>query len=132
MSIQTFATADDVSARWRSFSDEESELADQLAKDASLRVQALYPTILLRIAAGTVQEEIVRIVVCGMVKRAMLSLGAEGITQLTESGGPYSESRTFANPSGNLYLTAEDKALLSESGARRVKSVPIISSTLRR
>jgi hypothetical protein len=39
-----------------------------------------------------------------MVKRAMIA-PSDGITQQSEAMGPYSQSQSYANPLGNVFLT---------------------------
>jgi hypothetical protein len=46
-----------------------------------------------------------------MVKRAMQQLSSgtpEGVTQSSESTGPFANSYTWSNPDGNIYLTKEE------------------------
>jgi len=52
--------------------------------------------------------------VCAMVRRAMTSADREGITQETETTGPFSNSFTYANPGQNLYITKEERELLGQ------------------
>lgn len=63
-----------------------------------------------------IRPEAVKIVVSGMVKRVILN--PDGIRQESETTGPTSRSITYAGASpGELFLTSEDRALLS--GKRR-------------
>lgn len=119
-----YATSDDVAARWRPLSEQETAQADALVVDASLKVRRKFPQTEARIASGDLDLREVAAVVAGMVKRAMLT-GAEGVTQETENRGPFGVSRQYANPMGNLYFTAEDKVTLSGKPPRRAFSLDL-------
>ena len=114
-----YASSDDVAIRWRPLTSQEELLASTLVVDASLKVRRRYPATDARIASGDLDEREVVAVVAGMVKRAMMTGGAEGVTQRAEGIGPFSGSETYANPLGNLFFTAEDRTVLEDSGARR-------------
>lgn len=102
-----FATADDVAARWRPLTPAEQSQADALCADASVLLCARFPGIDSQVTTGQVDDAAVVMVVCGMVRRAMIG-GSEGIQQQSETVGPYSQSQTYANPLGNVFLTAAD------------------------
>jgi hypothetical protein len=102
----SYATADDVAVRWRPLSSEEYAQATVLAGDASALIRAEFPGV-----EGSVDADILTIVVAGMVKRAMAA-PALGVTQEQETVGPYSHSQTFANPMGNVFLTGSERTLI--------------------
>jgi hypothetical protein len=106
-----FADPSDVAARWRPLSDEESATASALLDDASALIRAEYPDIDSRIAAGVLSAASVLAVTAGMVKRAMIA-PADGVSQQSETVGPYSHSQSFSNPLGNVFLTAADRVLI--------------------
>jgi hypothetical protein len=101
-----FATADDVAARWRPLTSAEEDQADVFAADASALIRARFPGI-----DGQVDPAILTIVVAGMVKRAMIAPD-DGVSQESETVGPYSRSQSFANPLRNVFLTAADLVLI--------------------
>lgn len=107
-----FAVPDDVADRWRPLTSAESSTASALLQDASARIRSQYPGIDDQIASGAVDEDAVTAVATAMVIRAMISRGAAGASQVSEAAGPFSQSFSFANPNGNLYLTADDDALI--------------------
>jgi hypothetical protein len=117
------ATVDDLEARWRPLSAGERERATVLLDDAFRRVEARFPTLRDRVAAGTVDPLTVVDVVTGMVRRVLVAGGTENITQQSQAIGPFSLGQSFANPMGNLYLTAEDVALLRDPARAGVRSV---------
>lgn len=127
MTTQTFATSTDVENRWRELTISERDLADTLAEDASRRVRRRWKTIDARIAAGALDSEDVRMVVAGVVKRAMLNSASEGVSSKTDSGGVYSQSVTYVNPSANLYFTEEDARVLNPN-PHRVRSITLTTA----
>jgi hypothetical protein len=80
-----------------------------------MKVRREYPNTDQRIEDGDLAAIEVTAIVAGMVKRALISREQEGMTQFASSMGPFSESGSYANPTGNLYLTAGDRATLSET-----------------
>jgi hypothetical protein len=106
-----FATAQDVADRWRPLSDSEETLADVLCGDASTLIRARFPGIDGQAAAGQIDPDILTIVVAGMVKRAMIA-PADGVSQQSETVGPFSRAQSFANPLQNVFLTAADLVLI--------------------
>jgi len=114
--MAAFATAADLEVRWRPLVSDEQAVADARLGDASAIVRSEVPGIDDKIAAGEVDAEVARFVVCEMVKRTMLSgPDVAGVSQTSQTAGPYSQQQTYANPTGNLYLTKQEKRLL---GAR--------------
>lgn len=106
-----FATAFDVADRWRPLSPAEETIATTLVGDASALIRARFPGIDSQIAAGAVDAQILLIVVAGMVKRALIAPD-EGVTQQSEAAGPFTHSRSYANPMRNVFLTAADLVLI--------------------
>jgi hypothetical protein len=84
------ATVDDLEARWRTLSDAERERATVLLDDAFRRVEARFPTLRDRVAAGAVDPLTVVDVVTGMVRRVLVAGGTENITQQSQAIGPFS------------------------------------------
>lgn len=107
----SYATAQDVADRWRPLTSDETTVAGVLAADASALIRARFPGIDAQVESGGMDADILRMVVAGMVKRALIS-PAEGVSQQSESAGPYSHSQTFANPMRNVFLTEADLVLI--------------------
>lgn len=55
-----------------------------------------------------------KLVSCNMVIRCMRvpELDAYGITQTSMTAGSYSQSYTFSNPTGDMYMTHKERQLL--------------------
>lgn len=108
-----YAISDDVAALWRPLTPAEQDQADALAAGASAVLRARYRDIDTRIAVGSLDAATVTFVVAGMVRRAMIGLTAgDGVTQTSETVGPFSHSQTYANPMGNLYISPTDDLLI--------------------
>lgn len=114
-----FATVADLEARWRPLSDPEKARAAILLADASAQVRVEAPGIDARltvVAPATVPELdpiIPRRVVADMVRRAMLAAPDQpALANYQTTAGPFSQSGTFVNPTGDLYITKAERRLL--------------------
>lgn len=106
-----FASAQDVADRWRPLTSAEEAVADTLVADASALIRARFPGIDAQVASGGIDAQILTAITANMVKRALIA-PADGVTQQSESVGPYSHSQTYANPLGNVFLTQADLTLI--------------------
>lgn len=122
--MPAFATVENVEERWRTLSADEKTRAGVLLDDASAMIRASAPGIDKRISDGDLDAGVPLLVVCAMVKRAMLAAEAPGVKTTQETAGPFSQSFTYANPMGDLYLTAAEKKLLGV-GAQVGFTVPM-------
>lgn len=54
------------------------------------------------------------LVSCAMVNRAMVAENSEaiGVSNASYTMGPFTQSATFSNPSGDMYLTSMEKRML--------------------
>lgn len=107
----SFANTLDVAARWRPLTSAEESTAEALLVDASLLIRARFPGIDAQVASGAIDSNVLVAVAAGMVKRAMIA-PADGVSQESESTGPFSHSQSYANPLGNVFLTAADMTLI--------------------
>jgi hypothetical protein len=110
--MTVLASVDDVAVRWRPLSASEAVVAETLLGDASAIVRAQYPGIDAQMLSGAVDAANVTIVVANMVKRALINPD-EGVTQESQTVGPYSHSQSYANPLRNLFLTEADRLLIA-------------------
>lgn len=114
-----FATLPDLELSWPAITVEQAEDAPQKLAEASLIIRALKPDIDALILAGTMDPDLPKMVVCGMVKRALKTPDAgEGVGTQQQTAGPFSQSFTYTNPDGNLYLSKLDKRLLGIGAAQ--------------
>lgn len=101
-----YAAVEDVTARWRAMSDSEETRCAALLADASDLIRTTCPN------WQTAGADTLRRVTCAAVIRALQSGDMAGVTQSSQTAGPFSQSWSYSNPSGDLYLTkAEKKAL---------------------
>lgn len=111
-------TPADVESRWRKLSSDELPRAQALIADAMDIVSGAI--------VGDVHDGTVRRVVCSMVIRAMSAeaSGPMGLTHASWTASPYGGSSTFSGPSGELYLSKQER--LSLGGLRgRIGSAPL-------
>lgn len=69
--MAALATVADVEARWRDGSFTDQAIIEALLTDASAIVRREYPTIDARVTSGEIDDDVVRLVVCGMVGRVL-------------------------------------------------------------
>jgi len=114
-----FAVSQDVADRWRPLSSTEQATAYTLLGDASATVRAECPGVDARIAALTLDPDVVKAVVCAMVKRSMAG-GPDlaGVSNEQQTAGPFMRGVTYANPLGDLYLTRAERRRLGYGGVR--------------
>lgn len=108
-----YAEVSDIEARWRALTAEESVRAETLLDDASAALSALvdvHPD-------DAAQAALLAQVCCNMVIRSMSATGSDmfGVSQASVTAGPYTQSQSYANPSGDMYLTRLEKRLLGIS-----------------
>lgn len=104
-----YATVSDIEARWRELTADEESKAGVLLDDAAAILDTLgvFDSSDPNVAAN------LRTVSCNMVIRALSSAAdTVGMSQGSMTAGPYTQSWTFANPSGDMYLTKMEKRLL--------------------
>lgn len=112
------ADVDDLVTAWRSLTDEEVARAAALIARASRRIRARWPDVDARIETGTLDPEAVSDVVLEMVQVAMTQ--PPGVSQTTETAGPFSQGVTYANPNARLYFTDDMVAVFDGVSTRRV------------
>lgn len=122
--MEPFATVDNLQTRWKTLSDIEKSRAEALLMDASVIVLTMCAKHGVEIDSGDeLQAMNLERIVCEMVKRAMLSpVDQAPMTQFSQTAGSYSESGTYANPTGDLYMTSKDKKSLG-IGRQRLFSI---------
>ena len=117
LQVVPFATVDDLAARWRVLTDSEKRQAETLLDDASDLIRAECP----RYADASLLT--LKRIACAIAKRSMLAgADAAGISQSSQTAGPFTESLTYANPAGDLYLTNAEKRSL---GCKRQRAFTI-------
>jgi len=103
-----FATLDEFKARWPDFPAGADAHATILLEDASQFILDTVP------ASETVNPATRRRIVCAVVRRSMdvSSVEMAGLESFQASTGPFSYGGKVANPSGDFYLTKQEKKAL--------------------
>lgn len=111
-----YADIDDIEARFRPIVDEdERKRAEALIVDASVMIAFELNRVGKQSNPATFSEDFkmaVKSVVCAMAKRSLVSGISADITQESSSVGGYSQSFTYANPTGDMYIKDSEKRLL--------------------
>lgn len=108
-----YATFADLQQRWPGIPDSSRGRAEALLEDAAVILDAEKPPVPDPATGVLPDERVRRLVSCSMVERIMKNDGtAAGVTQGSRTMGPFSESVTYANPTGDLYLTKSERKLL--------------------
>ena len=105
-----FAEVSDIEARWRELTAAEEAKASVLIDDASAILSSLVDVD----ASDAAQASNLRTVCCNMVIRAMSATNTDlfGVSSATMAAGPYSQTTSYINPSGDMYLTKMEKRIL--------------------
>lgn len=105
-----FADVSDLESRWRDLSTDEETKAAVLLDDAS----AMLATLVNVDPNDEEQAKMLKIVCCNMVQRSMSSTESDlyGVTQQSMSAVGFSQSMSYSNPTGDMYLTRYEKRLL--------------------
>lgn len=121
--MPAFAVLSDLQARWQGMPADAvtQATATALLGDASFWLRQWFPTEAAKIDANQVDGTGAKILVCTMVKRAMRNADNEGVSSASQGMGPFSESRVYSNPDGDLYITRNEATLIK--GGNRVRSV---------
>lgn len=109
MAITTYATTDDLACTVL-----DTEIAEKLIERASLMVTS-------RCKHVELDQDAARIVVCQMVERALSSPTAEEFgqsPQALQSISQYSNTWTWGNPVGDLYIKGSELRMLGVGNGR--------------
>ena len=104
---EPFATYEDVEKRWHVLTAAERETSATLLEDATQIIVDTCPQ------WAEASERTLKAIVCAMAIRKMLVDDNHlGVTNAQQTAGSFSESFTYSNPMGDLYLTRAEKARL--------------------
>lgn len=123
-----YATAQDLADRWRPLTPAEVERATVLLGDAATRIRVAVPDVDARLASGVLDPDVPLLVSVEMVRRAMLApVDQAPAGQVQQTAGPFSQSVSYTNPTGDLYLTKAEKQMLGGAG-QQAFTVPLGSA----
>ena len=109
-----FATVDDYEARYGDV--EDPDRITVLLGDASAFIAA-QPGFTMN-PDSEVQALALTVVTCSLVHRSQSAGAWAGLSNVSQGGDGYTASATVYNPSGDFYLTKQEKRLLGIGGAR--------------
>lgn len=109
-----FATPDDLRKRWSGAPADDGQVT-AIIEDASAWLSALYD---IPASPGEKLAGVLRLVVCSMAKRSLLSAENDHLDSLAQSAGVFGETRSFRNSEGNLFLTKAERDLLDAALAQ--------------
>lgn len=72
--------------------------------------------------------EDLKFIICSMVNRALMTVDEAPYSQISQTVGPYTESRSMANPDQRLYLTKAEKERLGLLAGKHFTIRPHIGS----
>lgn len=122
--MAAFAEVGDLESRWRPLTPVEAGRASVLLGDASVMLRAQFRSIDAKITAGTMDAALPLLVVCDMVKRALIApVDDPAAVTRQQTAGPFSQSVTYSNPSGDLYISKADRRQLA--GGQRASYVDL-------
>jgi hypothetical protein len=112
-----YADVSDLEARWRTLTDDEQARAAVLLDDASAMLAALVTVD----DTDEQQAALLKIVTCNMVQRAMSVASDDGVdlygvTQQSMTAVGFTRQLSYANPTGDLYITKAEKKMLRIGG----------------
>lgn len=111
--MEAYATVADLEVRYRALDDGERERAEALLEDASAMLAAECRRVGVEVdASDGLQAANLKVVCCSMAKRVLASGAFGDVSNHSVTAGSYSEQFTFANPTGSMYLTREERRVL--------------------
>lgn len=121
-----YATATDLRNRWQRYpAGLSNEAAEVLLEDASTWLATTFPEI-PEIVGGRLAN-VLRIVVCAMVKRTLIADRADNAEQITDAGGPFSTAMTFRNSEGNFFITSQEREMIEKALNPRTSAFKSVS-----
>lgn len=128
--LTPYATLEDLSARWRDMPTDgpTQSTAGTLLGDASYWVRQWFPTETGLIDAGESDGTGAMLLVCAMVKRALINADNDGVRQSTDGMAGMTETRVYSNPDGNLYITDNERTLMQGGSRMRAMSMQMGAS----
>ena len=116
-----YADVSDLEVRWRTLTTDERARAEALLDDASAMLDA-YVTV---DESDEQQAALLKIVVCNMVQRSMSTGGGDlyGVSQQSMTAVGFTKQVSYANPTGDLYITKAEKRMLGISGTGKGRTL---------
>lgn len=117
-----WTTFDDIVDRWVGAGVPTDEtLVQALIQDAETIILAEYPRIQERIDDESLSLDVVKLVVTRMVTRLLRN--PEGLSYVQQTTGPFSQARNYSGAAADVWLSADEKALLAPGGKGKAFSL---------
>lgn len=107
--MASFADQSDLTAMYPALESEPKARVDAVLANVSAAIAALCDT-------GSIDGDVLKLVTVRVAARMLQSDDSAGVSQESWAATPFSGSTTYANPSGDIYLTAFEKRLLGIDG----------------
>lgn len=104
-----YATTEDLAVVWPGYSDDDEARANALIAMVGAALDRLCDT-------ADTPADVLKLVTCRVVSRMLPSDDTAGVQSESWSATPFGGSVTFANPSGDIYLTSFERTLLGIDG----------------
>lgn len=129
--MEQFAEISDLEKRWRILDDIERNRAETKLIDASAILSSMCKDADIAIdESDELQAHLLNVTVCEMVKRAMMApVDQAPMSTFSQSAGGYTESGTFVNPTGDLYVTSSEQKRLGIK-RQRMKSISALGGDI--
>lgn len=99
----------------------DEDLVGALIGDAETVILAEFPRIQERIDDESLSVDVVKFVVSRMVSRLLRN--PEGLSYVQQSTGPFSQARNYSGAAADVWLSADEKAMLAPGGVGKAFSV---------
>ena len=117
-----WTTFEDVVDRWVGpGAPTDDGLVEALIGDAETIILAEFPRIQERIDDESLNADVVKLVVTRMVSRLLRN--PEGLSYVQQTTGPFSQARNYSGAAADVWLSADEKALLAPGGKGKAFSM---------
>lgn len=103
--MAALAEVSDLAKAWAGYSDDMESRAEALLSFVSAAIRSMCD-------ADALDLEVAKGVACQVAARMLQSGGSPGVSQESWTASPFGGSVSYANPTGDIYLTAFEKRLL--------------------
>lgn len=107
--MKAYATVEQLAAAWTGYEPGMEGVARSALSFASAAISSM-------LGGRSVDPDLLRGVTCRVVARMLQSTELGGVTQESWTASPYGGSVSYANPTGDIYLTAFERRLLGIDG----------------
>ena len=108
--MENYATLEDLENRLGEPLGDRRALATSLLHDASVKLAIEFERCQVDPSEfSEVKRERLMVVCCDMVRRFLDTIGNGDVSSMSTTAGPYTEQRTWANPTGSLKIYEDER-----------------------